>query len=641
MRSLPWLALLLAACTPASAPPSPTPVESATPAAPLVVMSGHSGQVCALAFSEDGKWLASGSDSDMGEGGTCVWDLTSGSQLAYLPSGSVSQLQFHPRDKNQLMVAGRDGVSLWSVATGDKLKALANHPTVTAGYNADGSAYGWQGIDFWVFDSKGSSVAKTHFSDRAALSPDVHLAAVGLELYRAGKGDPVRKLQAPDGFTWEDDLSAEAFSLDGKLVAGVHAQKTYLWETSSGKLLATLPSGKESNLVFTPDHGLISGTAVWDLGTRKLRSRIPFSSYRALSKDGKTLALGGADQVELVDLATHKQIQVFGGRGKVNSTFALSSHQLVLGQGLLFDLTTGIQVGQFKSWNSVFAAFSGDGRSLASTGPEGLEFWDVNTHKRLAVNKDCSPNFALAWQTNQVWASQDGALVAFEAGTARRLRAIPRPDKRFTDVDGIAIDKDGKSLWAAYRGANCLIHWQLSSGKSSQFPVKDAEFPLLSPDGQWLALLSHGFQIWNLAGEKVAGDERYAFCTAFSPDSKRLAVWTEDVQLFGVPKGEPLKTLPLSGSPKGLLAFSPDGRILFSYSLAKKVQMCDLASGEIVGEMNLIGESDWILTTPDGRYDGTENGLKHLRRRLGVRLESVDLAGRSPGLLAQLLDGRK
>lgn len=78
------------------------------------VLKGHTGDVKNLAFSSDGKFLASSGDIE-----AILWDVTTGSQKAILKSGAENTpylVAFSPTG-SLLAVASYGGVDLWDVTT--------------------------------------------------------------------------------------------------------------------------------------------------------------------------------------------------------------------------------------------------------------------------------------------------------------------------------------------------------------------------------------------------------------------------------------------------------------------------------------------------------------------------------------------
>jgi WD40 repeat protein len=93
----------------------------------LIVQTGHSSIVTAVAFSPDGKTLASSSVDRTIK----LWDTTTGKQLRTLtgPALLANTLAFSPDGKILASAGGSLDfkITLWDVTTGNQLRALAGH----------------------------------------------------------------------------------------------------------------------------------------------------------------------------------------------------------------------------------------------------------------------------------------------------------------------------------------------------------------------------------------------------------------------------------------------------------------------------------------------------------------------------------
>ena len=246
----------------------------------LLTLKGHSNWVMSVAFSPDGKRLASGSWDETIK----IWDTVTGKELLTLKgsSGLVNSVVFSP-DGKHLASGSLSAINIWDTTTGKKLLTLEGHwkPAWFVAFSPDGkrlaSGSGDKTIKLWdTVTGKGLLTLKGHSRDvfPVAFSPDGKRLA-------SGSGDKTIKLW--DTVTGKELLTLKghsykvysvAFSLDGKHLASTAGDDSIikLWDTITGKELLTITghSGFVNSVAFSPDgKRLASGSddktiKIWD-----------------------------------------------------------------------------------------------------------------------------------------------------------------------------------------------------------------------------------------------------------------------------------------------------------------------------------------------------------------------------------------
>ncbi len=213
-------------------------------------LEGHTGGVWCVAFSPDGKLLASG--GGIFDKTLRLWDTKTGKELARLEEGedAVTNVAFSPEGKLLARVGFDGNVNIWDVAT---LRSVA----------------AFKG-DLWMLG--------------VAFSPDGKLLATAAEVGTVAIWDIAtrRQLSALKGHAGK--VFSPSFSPDGKRLVTAGADFTVrLWDVATGQELATLRRDT---------------APVWDV---------------AFSPDGKSLVSAGRDGILRVwRAATEEEVQARG-----------------------------------------------------------------------------------------------------------------------------------------------------------------------------------------------------------------------------------------------------------------------------------------------------------------------------------------
>ena len=118
----------------------------------IMALSGHEKDVISVAFSLDGKYLATGSVDTT----VRVWDASSGDLLDVLKghSAEVGGLAFSP-DRKLLLSSSEDGTMIiWDAATGELLRSFPHFTVYKASFSPDGTRVAvatFNGLQVWRY----------------------------------------------------------------------------------------------------------------------------------------------------------------------------------------------------------------------------------------------------------------------------------------------------------------------------------------------------------------------------------------------------------------------------------------------------------------------------------------------------------
>lgn len=562
------------------------------------LLTEHPGQVNAIAFSTDGKILASGGFNNPI---IQLWNLDTDSKLSTLTLPeeiqSISTLTF-AKDNTILISLGKSGyITYWDVATHKKALEIVTEPL-----SYDAVAVSKDGSTFAVGDRHGT-----------------------IQLWDASTE---HQFEDPGDNPEDQDILALAFSSDKKILASGSEDKTVrLWDTEERAKIATL-EGHEASvtaLAFSPDGKMLAtGDAgkvikLWDVNTQRERATLirPTNGISALTftPDGKTLASGSYDGT----------IRFWNPDiGQERLTFATGHTEWVKA-----------------------VAFAENGITLATAAFTGIvEVWNLKTAQELTTfteaKNDLTGPVAFSHDATRFASRGGSGTIVFDSlGSGYRMRGpgrgnielwdittgeqIPGPWQDIEgDANALTFSSDNNILVASMPRQN-IRAWHIDTGL--ELLAFNAAEPfgrklVFSPNGTLLATNGTHVQtrVWDVTTQRdiTPPNIMNASALAFSPDGKTLAyghpngIVLSDVTTTGI---QERGRIPTNRGFSSGLTFSPDGKVLLdpkSIGWRPLIQLWDVNTGNDLGalsghteEIKMLAFSHDSKLLASSSWDGT------------------------------------
>ena len=566
-------------------------------------------QINTLAFSQDGKYLASAGENNSV---IHIWNLENGNiefvrQIQHKARG-LSSLIFHSGNTTLFGINMLGPVIVFDIKTGNEISVKK------------------------YLDTRGIGVLSEDKRIYIGSIPDEGI----IKLWDNSKGINGEEFNQPETPT-DNPLS--------KLLGGNRGKRN---ENIRVDLLTISPD----NLTVASGHG--KRIQLWDVKTRNYRKSLlghrELIYTLAFSADSRLLASGSADNaIILWNVNTGRFVARFTGNKNSIKAVAFSPVDNSM-------LVSGGSDGTIRLWNTKdrknhkiisagytdavqAIAFSKDNKVLYSAASNGtVQIWDLTTRNELP-----SPDIQHHDGFSTLTFSDDATLYACQGQDTLinsqvstnwkysgpiRLYQLPKGTEISSfskNTVAVSISPDNKII-ATYNLAHGIQLWNMNTKQVlDAFPVdkslsRSLEF---SPDGRLLITsdLEHKTQVWDLTmqeeitplGLEVTGE------VAFSEDSRQMAlVHDMGLDIWQItPTGlENKNTFTSVGyiGPNPLITFSPDGDLLLFVNYVsphRRIKLWQVNTQEVIG--TLAGHDDKInslIFSHDGKIlaSGSEDG---------------------------------
>ena len=281
------------------------------------VLTGHSGEIFALAFSPDNRFLASAG----GDNSIRLWEPATGREVKVLRGhlAAVRALAFSSNSRVLASGGSDNTVRVWDTSSGQELKALPSRfgATRAVAFSPDGQLLATAGDDgtLGIWDWSAAKELKAIKGRAVGIVFAVSFSPDGKTIASGGSDNLVHLWDLASGLErtalagHKSGINSVTFSSDGTLLASASADGTVrLWDlvTDRERNVLSGHAGAVQAVIFWPDGRTLGSAGVdgtvrlWDVSTGN--ERITLGGHKgpvwaiALSTDGSLLASGGRDQ---------------------------------------------------------------------------------------------------------------------------------------------------------------------------------------------------------------------------------------------------------------------------------------------------------------------------------------------------------
>lgn len=539
--------------------------------------------VSTLAFSPDGHSLLLGSHDNTLK----IIDAVSGTVTTVfpLPGGidphgsshdGVLSAVFSADGRHVLSATGDEYVRLWDVATGECVRTFGRDP----------GKFGSGGV--------GAHVASV------ALSPDGRLG-----LWE-GRGD------WHPGIEWGEC-------------------RLFLWNMATGRSVRALggpPQGTVTSTAFSPDGRLAVSAAtdgtmnIWDvaaaarppIGAGTFGRRAERVTSVAIAADGRWALAGWDRRLVLWDIRHGGLARIFGPHdGAVTAAAFLPDGRRALSASLkelrLWDVVSGTRVTTLAGHESAVRtlAVSPDGARALSSSEDATKLWDLATGTEIrsfAAPAAAARSVAFTPDGHRVVSTDpDGTLRLWDLTSGETIRTFQNEGQRSGMSPGAAVSSDGRRVAWISEGHPTLVLWDTDTGE---------EIASL-PRSHGRPLVGDRFEEIPVSAAFVDQDRQVL---SASPTFGTLTLW----DLAGAKEGQVVEAhhAALTG-----MSVTPDGRLAVSASADGTMRLWDVRARTEVALFAVFDDDEWIVMTPDGFHNASQNGAENITVRIGTAVAAL------------------
>ena len=624
---------------------------------------GHQASVSCMDFNSDGKYLATGSRDKSAK----VWEVATGKEILsvklepewYTSNEEViNDIAFDPKGK--YFVTLGQMVRVWEFPSKKRIKEWeeeqGNQGAENLAISPDGQwlAVGKDNNTAIVYRTSNWQKAFTfefseYYSSCGGCITDVDFSSDSKYLLKSSKQGEVAKYNLTDGklvIRYKrkiEDLTSASFSRDSKWVLACTNKEVTLYDATKGDSIRTFSLDIEAEInqaKFTNDGKKVlmacdnNVVLTYDAATGKKRQELTgflnkrdkggltydpnsyWDSYIAkyvrykndllLSRDNKSLLKGKfGSKIKRWDIATGKTEMEYVGHGKAALCYQYSrdGKKLLTGGGdgtiILWNVEKGDTLRTIKSYDvPIFDVhFNNDETQILSSSWDGtLKIHEASTGKRLHFFKlDEGSAYQSQFSRNNLYvftATLNEGLDRLQMREIDTKKIVRKFEGHTETISSLQLSQDGKRLLTASWDGSIRL-WDIATG---------------------------------LMERKFTGTQGAVHAAIFNLSEKFIFTAGADrtIRMWETDTGKLVKTFIGHQGEVTSLQLTSDEKMLISHSLDGSTKFWDLTSEKEFFEHIHFGEKEWMVKTPEGYFNGTQDARGFIHFVDGMKTYSVD-----------------